>query len=37
VIDRHRRTRNIALLIALLGFVALIYAVTIVKISHGAG
>jgi len=31
VIDRNRRARNIALLVALLGLVFLIYAITIVK------
>jgi hypothetical protein len=35
VIDRHRRTRNLALLAVLVGFVALIYAVTIVRMSGG--
>jgi hypothetical protein len=33
VIDRNRRARNIALLIVLLAFVVLIYAITIVKRS----
>ena len=33
VIDRNRRARNIALLIALLSFVALIYGITIVRMS----
>ncbi len=31
MIDRNRRARNIALLVALLGLVFLIYAITIVK------
>jgi hypothetical protein len=31
VIDRNRRARNIALLIVLLAFAVLIYAITIVK------
>jgi hypothetical protein len=31
VIDRNRRSRNVALLIVLLAFAVLIYAVTIVK------
>jgi len=35
VIDRHRRARNLALLLVLRGFVALIYAVTIVRMSGG--
>ena len=35
MIDRHRRARNLALLLVLLGFVALIYAVTIVRMSGG--
>jgi hypothetical protein len=35
VIDRNRRGRNIALLIVLLGFVALIYAITIVRMGGG--
>ena len=33
MIDRNRRARNIALLIVLLAFVVLIYAITIVKRS----
>jgi hypothetical protein len=33
VIDRNRRTRNIVMLLVLLGFVALIYAVTIVRMG----
>jgi len=33
VIDRNRKARNIAMLVALLAFVALIYAVTIVRIN----
>jgi hypothetical protein len=33
MVDRNRRARNIALLIALLGFVALIYGITIVRMS----
>lgn len=32
---RRQRGRNIALLMALLGFVALIYGITIVKIKMG--
>ena len=35
MIDRNRRARNIALLIVLLGFVALIYAITIVRMGGG--
>ena len=35
MIDRNRRTRNLAMLVALLAFVALIYAVTIVRITGG--
>lgn len=34
-IDRDRRRRNIALLVVLLGLVALFYLVTIVKIAGG--
>jgi hypothetical protein len=34
-IDRDRRKRNIALLVVLLGLVALFYLVTIVKIAGG--
>ena len=33
MIDRNRRHRNIALLIVLLGFVALIYGITIVRMG----
>jgi hypothetical protein len=33
VIDRNRRARNIVMLLVLLGFVALIYAVTIVRMG----
>ncbi len=33
MIDRNRRARNIALLIALVSFVALIYGITIVRMS----
>ncbi len=33
MIDRNRKARNIAMLVALLAFVALIYAVTIVRIN----
>jgi hypothetical protein len=33
VIDRNRRSRNLALLAVLVGFVVLIYAVTIVRMS----
>jgi hypothetical protein len=35
VIDRNRRARNLALLAVLLGFVALVYAITIVRMSGG--
>jgi hypothetical protein len=35
VIDRNRRARNLAMLVALLAFVALIYAVTIVRMTGG--
>jgi hypothetical protein len=35
VIDRNRRARNVAVLVALLAFVALIYAVTIVRMTGG--
>jgi len=35
VIDRNRKTRNVAMLVALLAFVALIYAVTIVRMTGG--
>jgi hypothetical protein len=35
VIDRNRRARNIALLLVLVGFAALVYAVTIVRMSGG--
>ena len=35
MIDRNRRARNLALLLVLVGFVALIYAVTIVRMSGG--
>lgn len=34
-LDRNRRRRNIALLIALLALVALFYLITIVKIAGG--
>jgi hypothetical protein len=34
-IDRDRRKRNIALLVVLLGLVALFYLVTVVKIAGG--
>lgn len=34
-IDRDRRKRNIALLVVLIGLVALFYLVTIVKIAGG--
>ena len=37
MIDRNRRSRNLALLAALLAFVALIYAVTIVRMAGGHG
>ena len=33
VIDRNRRARNLALLVVLLGFVALVYAITIVRMG----
>jgi hypothetical protein len=33
VIDRNRRARNLALLVVLVGFVVLVYAVTIVRMS----
>jgi len=33
VIDRNRRARNLALLAVLLGFVALVYAITIVRMG----
>jgi len=33
--DSRRRSRNVALLIALLSFVALVYFVTIVRMSGG--
>jgi hypothetical protein len=33
VIDRNRRARNIALLVVLLAFAILIYAITIIKRS----
>jgi hypothetical protein len=35
VIDRNRRTRNLVMLLVLLGFVALVYAVTIVRMGGG--
>jgi hypothetical protein len=35
MIDRNRRARNLAMLVALLAFVALIYAVTIVRMTGG--
>ena len=35
MIDRNRRTRNLALLAVLVGFVALVYAITIVRMSGG--
>ena len=35
MIDRNRRARNVAVLVALLAFVALIYAVTIVRMTGG--
>jgi hypothetical protein len=35
VIDRNRRARNIVLLVVLLGFAALVYAITIVRMSGG--
>lgn len=33
MIDRNRKARNLALLVVLLAFVALIYAVTIVRVT----
>jgi hypothetical protein len=33
VIDRNRRSRNLAILVALLAFVVLIYAVTVVRVN----
>jgi hypothetical protein len=35
VSDRNRRARNLAMLVVLVGFVALIYAVTIVRMGGG--
>jgi hypothetical protein len=35
VIGRNRRARNLAMLVVLVGFVALIYAVTIVRMGGG--
>jgi len=35
VIDRNRRARNVALLVVLVGFAALVYAITIVRMSGG--
>ncbi len=35
--NRRRRGRNLALFFALLAFVALVYAITIVKIGAGYG
>ena len=35
MIDRNRRTRNLVMLLVLLGFVALVYAVTIVRMGGG--
>jgi hypothetical protein len=37
VIDRNRRARNIALLVVLVLFVVLIYAITIVKYKVAGG
>jgi hypothetical protein len=34
-IDQHRRKRNIALLVVLLGLVGLFYLITVVKIAGG--
>jgi hypothetical protein len=36
-LHRRRRTRNVAVLTALLGFVALLFVVTIVKMGAHAG
>jgi hypothetical protein len=33
VIDRNRRARNLALLVVLVGFAALVYAITIVRMG----
>jgi hypothetical protein len=33
--DRNRRARNLALLAVLVGFVVLVYAITIVRMSGG--
>ena len=35
MIDRNRRARNLVMLAVLVGFVALIYAVTIVRMGGG--
>ena len=35
MIDRNRRMRNLALLAVLVGFAALVYAITIVRMSGG--
>ncbi len=35
MIDRNRRTRNLALLAVLVGFAVLVYAITIVRMSGG--
>jgi hypothetical protein len=35
VIGRNRRTRNLVLLAVLAGFAALVYAITIVRMSGG--
>lgn len=35
--QRRRRGRNLAVFLTLLGFVALVYAVTIIKIKLGYG
>lgn len=36
-LHRRRRTRNVAVLVALAGFAALLFAVTIVKLGANAG
>ncbi len=36
-LGRRRRVRNIALLVALLAFAALFYAISIVKMTKGGG
>ncbi len=32
--DRKRRTRNVAMLVVLLGLAALFFAITLVKLTH---